>query len=450
MDSHSQIHHKAIKPIDSLEDELTKLEDEATKLNPVTCISAEDILYLVETFETERDDLQDRIKELENNKLILRNKIFCLQQKELEYSQQITKLAHARVKNKEQLLSMPRITYTKTNDDEDDDGDNDSKEISTSMTHSKRSTHYSKASIGSGMPITPPMGATKAPPLFATTAVTAFPATGAATTTKTKRIPSFLEPDGPAMASTPPMQAVSPFAGETVHPALRAAHRGRGGVNNGLPMGSFSATVRKGSYNAKSPLGTYGQVHSHPMIGNNTTSNSNASRGHGGKGLNSRSLNSLHHMPPGMHALNIGMKNDNIYGGIDNLPKTLYPGTTMSISPRNTSSIFSNGNGNSTHINFGRMTREHHVMPSSMFEFKDWKFEAKNAPMANEKQLTQISNAIGLKHLPEMVFSQSYLKIKYKENIEIVWNAVDGLKPCVGMYFVLGGLDLLKKVDWQA
>ena len=68
-----------------------------------------------------------------------------------------------------------------------------------------------------------------------------------------------------------------------------------------------------------------------------------------------------------------------------------------------------------------------------MFSCNEWTFIALKKPMANSNELNKITKSIKLKSLPEMVFINSHLKLSHHDGLSIDFNAIDALKPCVGM-----------------
>merc|ERR1719474_61951 len=68
----------------------------------------------------------------------------------------------------------------------------------------------------------------------------------------------------------------------------------------------------------------------------------------------------------------------------------------------------------------------------SVLTHDQWRFESLKSPMANLKELDLISQELGIKTLPEMVFSKSYLKLTFSNSLEIKFDAINGLKPCLG------------------
>eukprot|EP01083_Nonionella_stella_P107157 310051_1 len=70
--------------------------------------------------------------------------------------------------------------------------------------------------------------------------------------------------------------------------------------------------------------------------------------------------------------------------------------------------------------------------PQSAFTYKNWKFESLKNPMADSNEIQSISETLGIKTLPEMVFPHSYLNVTLPNSLELQFDAVNGLKPCIG------------------
>merc|ERR1712228_585820 len=68
----------------------------------------------------------------------------------------------------------------------------------------------------------------------------------------------------------------------------------------------------------------------------------------------------------------------------------------------------------------------------SILTHKNWQFSSLKLAIADSNEMEQISLKLGIKTLPEMVFSNSFLKISYSNSLQIGFDAVNGLRPCIG------------------
>ena len=64
------------------------------------------------------------------------------------------------------------------------------------------------------------------------------------------------------------------------------------------------------------------------------------------------------------------------------------------------------------------------------FKFGPWKVESKNGPILGQEGIERLEEQLGMKSLPDMIFSKNELTIEYEGKQVLSFNAVDALKTC--------------------
>ena len=59
-----------------------------------------------------------------------------------------------------------------------------------------------------------------------------------------------------------------------------------------------------------------------------------------------------------------------------------------------------------------------------------WKIESSTGSILGQEGLLKCEEELGMKSLPDMIFSNNNLTLKYKDNFEIKFNVRDALKTC--------------------
>ena len=64
------------------------------------------------------------------------------------------------------------------------------------------------------------------------------------------------------------------------------------------------------------------------------------------------------------------------------------------------------------------------------FKFGPWKVESKNGSILGQEGIERLEEQLGMKSLPDMIFSKNELTIEYEGKQVLSFNAVDALKTC--------------------
>ena len=64
------------------------------------------------------------------------------------------------------------------------------------------------------------------------------------------------------------------------------------------------------------------------------------------------------------------------------------------------------------------------------FKFGPWKVESKNGPILGQEGIEKLEGDLGMKSLPDMIFSKNELRLEFEGKLVLTFNATDALKTC--------------------